>query len=126
GAQRGQPRAPEAGSSPGGPRDVLRTSGAKVINSPGTAINAGPFASTNGGTAPTAPLVQSPTYVGVNDQRLSAIVVTGLPGSTVQITYTDGVRSVSGGGTIGPSGALSTRIDVSTLRDGTLTVTATV
>jgi Matrixin len=40
--QRGAPRDPQSGNIPGGPRDVLRTSGNKVLNSPATTINTAP------------------------------------------------------------------------------------
>src|SRR5213075_1487890 len=36
GDQKGQPRDPQAGNTPGGQRDVLRTSGIRPINSPDT------------------------------------------------------------------------------------------
>ncbi len=42
--QRGNPRDPQAGNIPGGPRDVLVTSGTHVLNSPATTVNASPFA----------------------------------------------------------------------------------
>jgi hypothetical protein len=42
GDQRGNPRDPQAGNIPGGPRDVLTTSGNKVLRSPATTVTLGP------------------------------------------------------------------------------------
>ena len=53
GDQRGNPRDPQAGNIPGGPRDVLTTSGNKVLNSPATTVNLGP-APLNAASAPTS------------------------------------------------------------------------
>ncbi len=41
GDQRGAGRDPQAGNLPGGPRDVNRTAGTHVLNSPATTVNAG-------------------------------------------------------------------------------------
>jgi Matrixin/RTX calcium-binding nonapeptide repeat (4 copies) len=42
--QRGSPRDPQSGNIPGGPRDVLRTAGNKLINSPASTVNTAPAA----------------------------------------------------------------------------------
>jgi Ca2+-binding RTX toxin-like protein len=52
--QRGEPRDPQAGNIPGGPRDVLRTAGNKVLRSPATTVNLAPSALTSAAAAPAA------------------------------------------------------------------------
>jgi Ca2+-binding RTX toxin-like protein len=121
GDQKGKPRDPQAGNSPGVQRDVLRSAGTKPINSPGTDPPAAPAATTL-----VAPTPQMAAYVGNNDVASAPIVIVGPIGASVSWTISDGVHSVSGTGTIGLDGTLSATPDLTGLANGTLTVTATV
>ena len=123
GDQKGKPRDPQAGNSPGVQRDVLRTSGIRAINSPDTDPPVAAAASVAGGLA--APVVEMALSVSNGDQTLAPLVVTGAVGAVVHYTISDGVHTVTGSGTIGAGGKLSLLVNVSTLLDGTLTATAT-
>ncbi|HMC71529.1 MAG TPA: Ig-like domain repeat protein, partial [Mycobacteriales bacterium] len=122
GDQRGKPRDPQAGNSPGVQRDVLRTSGTVIFLAPGTDPPAGGGAL---GVAPAAPVIQMATFVSSGDQTLAPLVISGAVGSTVSYTLSNGTKSVSGSGLIGNDGNLSILIDVSSLTDGNVTATAT-
>src|SRR6185437_7621647 len=79
GDQRGKPRDPQAGNSPGVQRDVLRTSGIRAINSPDTDP---PVAGAAGSVvAPAAPVVEMAASVSNGDQRLAPLVITGAIGA---------------------------------------------
>jgi hypothetical protein len=123
GDQKGKPRDPQAGNTPGGKRDVLRTAGIRPINSPDTDP---PVAGAAGVVvAPAAPLVEMAPSVSNGDQTLAPLVITGAIGALALYTVSDGTHVVSGAGTIGATGKLSLLIDVSSLADGTVTATAT-
>jgi hypothetical protein len=69
GDQRGKPRDPQAGNIPGGPRDVLRTSGTHVMNSPSGTVNLAPSAVVGPASAPSsASTVQAPAPSGAGAQ----------------------------------------------------------
>jgi hypothetical protein len=89
GDQKGKPRDPQAGNTPGVQRDVLRTSGNKVINSPDTdppVIGpAGPVT-----VAPAAPVVEMAQFVSSGDQTLAPLVISGAVGASVTYTLTSG------------------------------------
>jgi hypothetical protein len=123
GDQKGQPRDPQAGNTPGGQRDVLRTSGIRPINSPDTDP---PAAGAAGAvTAPPAPVVEMALSVSNGDQKLAPLVVSGAIGAFVSYTISDGTHVVSGSGVIGAGGKLSLLVDLSGLADGTVTARAT-
>jgi Ca2+-binding RTX toxin-like protein len=121
--QRGKPRDPQAGNTPGVQRDVLRTSGNKTLNSPDTdppVAGAGAAA-----VAPAAPVVEMAPFVSYGDQMLAPLVISGAVGAVVQYRLTDGMHTVTGSGTTRGDGKLSILVDVSTLSDGTVTASAT-
>jgi Ca2+-binding RTX toxin-like protein len=120
GDQHGKPRDPQAGNTPGGKRDVLRTSGNKPINSPDT----DPPVAGAALVAPAAPTLEMAAFVSYGDQLYAPLVVSGQIGASVQYTLSDGTHTVAGGGVIGNDGKLSILVDVSTLADGTVTATA--
>jgi len=123
GDQKGKPRDPQAGNSPGVQRDVLRTAGNKPINSPDTDPPVvGP---SQASTAPAAPALDMAAFVSNGDQTLAPIVITGAIGATVHYTFSSGSKSISGSGVIGNDGKLSVLVDVSGLPDGTVTASAT-
>ena len=122
GDQRGKPRDPQAGNSPGVQRDVLRTSGTKPLNSPGT----DPPAAAAATTISAAPTAQMAAYVGNNDQHGAPLVVVGPIGALARYTITDGTHSISGSGTIGLDGKFAFSVDVSGMNNGTLSITVTV
>jgi hypothetical protein len=119
--QRGKPRDPQAGNSPGVQRDVLRTSGIRAINSPNTDP---PPAAAPAQVTPAAPVVEMAPFVGIQDVRLAPLAITGTPGAVATYTITDGTHTVSGSGVVGRDGKFALVVDVSSLVDGTLTVTA--
>jgi Ca2+-binding RTX toxin-like protein len=149
GDQHGSPRDPQPGNSHGS-RDVLRTSGTKLIGS-GTAATASvapsaaaPFAAPTP-TAPTAPAtppvvaplvvapnafasidptIAAPGYVNLANRAAVTITLGGPVGATITYKLTDGARSVGGMVLIGASGSAIVSVDASTLADGTLTVNA--
>ena len=123
GDQKGKPRDPQAGNTPGVKRDVLRTSGTKVLNSPGTDPPAAPGGAVT--TAPAAPVVEMAPSVSNGDQTLAPLVVRGAIGATVSYTVSSGAKSISGTGTIALNGEFSVLIDLSSLPDGTVTASAT-
>ena len=123
GDQKGKPRDPQAGNTPGVKRDVLRTSGTKVLNSPGTDPPAAPGGAVT--TAPAAPVVEMAPSVSNGDQTLAPLVVRGAIGATVSYTVSSGAKSISGTGTIALNGEFSGPIDLSSLPDGTVTASAT-
>jgi len=116
--QRGSPRDPQAGNL-NARRDVLRTSGTQVINSPGTCCDP-PV----GGTS-TPKQLSAPAAVDNNSQTAVPAVFSGPSGSAATFTVTDGTTTLSGSGTIGPDGMLPAVLDVSNLADSTLTATLT-
>ena len=124
GDQKGKPRDPQAGNTPGSQRDVLRTAGNKPINSPDTdppvTGPAGPVT-----VAPAAPVVEMAQFVSNGDQTLAPLVITGAIGVTVSYTLRSGTKSISGTGVIGATGKFAILVDVSTLPDGTVTASAT-
>jgi hypothetical protein len=120
GDQRGKPRDPQAGNTPGAQRDVLRTAGADPIESPGPGTLFGSAAVVRSLAAPT---VQMAAFVGINDQTLAPLVVVGTPGALATFTISDGTHSVTGSGVIGADGKVAFAPDVSALVDGTLTTT---
>ncbi|TMC80709.1 MAG: hypothetical protein E6J08_09445, partial [Chloroflexi bacterium] len=113
---RGKPRDPQAGNTPGGKRDVLRTSGTLPINSPGTSSDPPVGASR---------LVSAPARVDNNGQTAVPTVVSGPAGSAVTYVVSDGTTSVSGTGTVGSDGMLPVVLDLSKLSDSVLTTTVT-
>ena len=123
GDQKGKPRDPQAGNTPGSQRDVLRTAGNKPINSPDTDPPVAGAAVVT--SAPAAPVVEMAPFVSSGDQTLAPLVITGAIGAAVAYTVKAGTKSVSGTGVIGATGKFSILIDVSTLPDGTVTATAT-
>jgi hypothetical protein len=123
GDQRGKPRDPQAGNTPGVQRDVLRTSGIRPINSPDTDPPAGAAGTVT--VAPAAPTVEMAPFVASTDQMLAPLVILGAIGALVSYTLSSGGKSVSGAGVIGSGGKLSILVDVSSLPDGTVTATAT-
>jgi len=123
GDQRGKPRDPQAGNTPGGHRDVLRTSGNKPINSPDTDP---PTGSAHAGLITIdAPVLEMAQFVSYGDQTLAPLVITGLAGSTVSYRLSDGTHSITGTAMLGDDGKFSILVDVSVLADGTVTATAT-
>ena len=123
GDQRGKPRDPQAGNSPGAHRDLLRTAGIRPINSPDTDPPVAGAATVV--VAPAAPGVQMAAYVDSNVKTAAPLVITGAIGALARYTISNGATSVSGSGTIGADGKVDFAVDVSSLADGTLTVTAT-
>eukprot|EP00168_Porphyra_purpurea_P000503 TRINITY_DN10549_c0_g1_i1.p3 TRINITY_DN10549_c0_g1~~TRINITY_DN10549_c0_g1_i1.p3 ORF type:complete len:101 (+),score=6.70 TRINITY_DN10549_c0_g1_i1:531-833(+) len=65
----------------------------------------------------------------INSVEDDTLVVTGTdgePGATLVVTFTDGTTTISTGGTINPDGNWSSDPeDISSLNDGTITITAT-
>ncbi|HKN56490.1 MAG TPA: hypothetical protein VJX66_28625, partial [Amycolatopsis sp.] len=80
-----------------------------------------------GSNPPVASLaISAPTLVDNNGQTLLPIVISGPAGAAVTYRVTDGKLSVSGSGTLSGFGRLSITVDVSTLANGVLTISATV
>jgi hypothetical protein len=123
GDQKGKPRDPQAGNTPGSQRDVLRTAGNKPINSPDTDP---PVAGVATVTAPpAAPIVEMAQFVSNGDQTLAPLVITGAIGATVNYTLKSGTKTVTGTGVVGATGKFAILADISTLPDGTVTASAT-
>jgi hypothetical protein len=76
--QRGAPRDPQAGNIPGGPRDVLRTSGTHVMNSPSGTVNLVPSSLlAPAGSVSTTPSIQLASGSGPAVQTL--VTFSGAP-----------------------------------------------
>ncbi|HEY5108671.1 MAG TPA: Ig-like domain-containing protein, partial [Acidimicrobiales bacterium] len=76
-------------------------------------------------TPPAAPSVTPPASVDFNSAPADPFGGTAEPGSTVAVTVTNGSTTVQGSTTADPSGNWSLNLDVSTLADGSLSVSAT-
>ncbi|HEY3922827.1 MAG TPA: hypothetical protein VGL76_12045 [Gaiellaceae bacterium] len=114
--QTGGPRDPQAGNLPGGKRDVRVTSGLLPIGSPGTQ---------GIGTA-ASPAIKLPAHVSSGTPVLVPISLHGKAKATAIVAVTDGVHTVTGSGVFDDSGELTVDLDLSSLSDGTLTVSAVV
>ena len=119
--QKGAPRDPQAGNVPGGQRDVLRTNNTSPIGSPDTTPTTASGSAATLNTTFAAPAVATTSTPGKSKKTLTFV---GPAGSTAAYTVTDtNGASVTGTALIGDSGVASLDVDVSTLADGTLTVT---
>jgi Ca2+-binding RTX toxin-like protein len=116
--QRGKPRDPQAGNLTA-TRDVLRTSGTQVINSPGTCCDP-PV-----GGSGTPKQVSAPLTVDNVSQTSMPAVISGPSGTAATYTVTDGTKTVGGAGIEAADGMLPATLDLSGLADGVLTVTLT-
>ncbi|TMC67910.1 MAG: hypothetical protein E6J13_15660 [Chloroflexi bacterium] len=116
--QRGSPRDPQAGNLKG-TRDVLRTSGTQVINSPGTCCDP----PVGGPTTPKS--ASAPATVNNTQQSAVPAVISGPSGTPATYTVSDGATAVGGAGTVGDDGQLPAVLDLSGLADSVLTVTLT-
>ncbi|HEX9364911.1 MAG TPA: hypothetical protein VGA47_14140, partial [Candidatus Dormibacteraeota bacterium] len=116
--QRGKPRDPQAGNLKG-TRDVLRTSGTQVINSPGTCCDP-PV-----GGAATPKSVSAPATVNNVGQSSVETVVSAPGGTSGTYTVSDGTTTVGGAGTVAGDGMMPAVLDLSGLSDGVLTFSFT-
>jgi Ca2+-binding RTX toxin-like protein len=119
-SQHGRPR--DMHNHGKGGRDVHRTAGVKPIESPGTLAFIDPPA-----VAMAAPLAgQVPATVNAAVATAMTTVVTGMPGASVTMTFTDGTHTVTATGTVDAFGQLVVAVDLSSLKDGTVTSNITV
>jgi Ca2+-binding RTX toxin-like protein len=84
GDQRGNPRDPQSGNIPGGQRDVLKTSGNKVLNSPASSVNLAPSAP----IAPSAPATISSEPAATTTMlpvTTATTISTTLPGTATRM-----------------------------------------
>src|SRR6185312_74044 len=105
----------QAGNTPGGKRDVLRTSGTLPINSPGTCCDP----AVGGALA----LLSAPARVDNDGQSAVPTVISGPAGSLATFTISDGTHTITGTGSIGPDGMPGTVLDLSGMNDSLLTFT---
>ena len=117
GDQHGAPRDPQAGNTPGGKRDVLRTSGTKFLDAAPAVTGGAAAAIAFAGVAFLAPAVSTAKKAG---QAKATLAFYGPVGANAHWTIGDGVKSVSGDATVGADGSVTVEIDVSTLADGVL------
>jgi len=132
GDQNGQPRDPQPGNSPGA-RDVLRTSGTLLLGttvvSPATTGAAAPIGAATALAAPSSfvgidPTTSAAAAINIANKTTYTIMLGGPAGSIATYSVTDGTRTVNGSVIVGTNGIVTVAVDVSSLADGTLTVTA--
>jgi hypothetical protein len=77
--------------------------------------------------APPAPTLTLPTYVNANNQGSVSFTISGEANDTASYTITSsgGSGSVTGTAVLSSSGSVTVSLNLSTLRDGTLSATAT-
>jgi hypothetical protein len=94
GDQRGNPRDPQSGNIPGGARDVLRTSGNKVLNSPASAVNLTPMAPIAASAPATISSAPSTTTTMLPAVTAATTISTALPGTGKRMLATASLRAV--------------------------------
>jgi hypothetical protein len=72
---------------------------------------------------PAAPVLSLPVYVNMGNRSSTPISVTGEVGATASVSVTDGTATVTGSGLIGSTGSATIGLNLSALKDGTLTLT---
>jgi hypothetical protein len=118
GDQRGKPRDPQAGNTPGTHRDVHWTDGTLLLDAaPAVGSGAAAKIAFAGPAVIAAPAVSTAKKAG---QAKATLTFYGPVGANAHWTITDGVNTVSGDATVGADGSVTLEVDVSTLADGVL------